>query len=54
MIRKRYYLEFHDICRKTINTIKYMLPASPTDKVQPIDAGFGMMMKNKLSEAMER
>ena len=46
--------EFHDICRKTINTVVYMLPASHTDKVQPIDAGCGMMMKQKIGEAMER
>ena len=31
-----------------------MLPASHTDKVQPIDAGCGMMIKEKISEAMER
>ena len=46
--------EFHDICRKEINTVVYMLPASNTDKVQPIDAGCGMMIKKKIGEAMER
>ena len=46
--------EFHDICRRKINTVVYMLPAHHTDKVQPIDAGCGMMMKKKIGEAMER
>eukprot|EP00794_Sanderia_malayensis_P014737 gene14737-16272_t len=46
--------QFHDICRSKINTVVYMLPANYTDKVQPIDAGCGMMMKKKIGEAMER
>eukprot|EP00794_Sanderia_malayensis_P013396 gene13396-14769_t len=46
--------QFHDICRSKINTVVYMLPANHTEKVQPIDAGCGMMMKKKIGEAMER
>ena len=31
---------FHEMCRKEINAIIYLLPENHTDKVQPIDAGF--------------
>lgn len=31
----------------------YLLPENHTDKVQPIDAGFGKQMKAKFGEAME-
>ena len=37
-----------------INTIVYLLPANHTDKVQPIDAGFGKTLKAKIGESMER
>ena len=30
-----------------------MLPENHTDKVQPIDAGFGKMMKRTIGEAMD-
>ena len=45
---------FHEECRYRINTVVYLLPANHTDKVQPIDAGFGYMMKSKIGDAMER
>ena len=32
----------------------YLLPENHTDKVQPIDAGFGRLMKKKIGESMER
>ena len=44
---------FHQMCRKEINAIIYLLPENHTDKVQPIDAGFGKQMKAKIGEAME-
>ena len=44
---------FHEMCRKEINAIIYLLPENHTDKVQPIDAGFGKQMKAKIGEAME-
>ena len=44
--------DFHTTCRE-LNTIVYLLPANHTDKVQPIDAGCGRMMKKKIGEAME-
>ena len=37
-----------------INTVVYLLPAKHTDKVQPIDAGFGKTLKGKIGESMER
>jgi len=42
------------MCRKEINAIIYLLPENHTDKVQPIDAGFGKQMKVKIGEAMEK
>ena len=45
---------FHQECRERLNTLVYLLPANHTDKVQPIDAGCGRMMKLKIGEAMER
>ena len=45
---------FHEMCRKEINAIIYLLPENHTDKVQPIDAGFGKQMKAKIGEAMEK
>lgn len=40
--------KFHEACRKEINALVYLLPANHTDKVQPIDAGCGRMMKKKI------
>jgi len=45
---------FHEMCRKNINAIIYLLPENHTDKVQPIDAGFGKQMKAKFGEAMDK
>ena len=45
--------EFHETCRDELNTIVYMLPENHTDKLQPIDAGCGRMMKLKIGAAME-
>ena len=38
---------FHETYRNNINTTVYMLPENHTDKIQPIDAGCGWMMKVK-------
>lgn len=46
--------EFHEACRNEINATVYMLPENHTDKIQPIDAGCGRMMKVKISCAMDR
>ena len=43
---------FHEAYRE-MNTIVYLLPDNHTDKVQPVDAGFGRMMKQKIGEAMQ-
>ena len=32
----------------------YLVPENHTDKVQPIDAGYGKMMKKKIGEQMEK
>ena len=40
-------------CRD-LNTVVYMLPENHTDKVQPIDAGYGKMIKRKIGEQMEK
>ena len=45
---------FHEMCRKEINAIIYLLPENHTTKVQPIDAGFRKQMKVKIGEAMEK
>lgn len=45
---------FHNECRKEINTIVYLLPANHTDKVQPIDAGCGKMLKTKIGQEMDK
>ena len=45
--------QFHETCRNQINTTVYMLPENHTDKIQPIDAGCGRMMKAKIGAAME-
>ena len=44
---------FHEVCRD-FNTVVYFLPENHTDKVQPIDAGYGKMMKMKIDEQMEK
>ena len=41
------------MCRKEINAIIDLLPENHTDKVQPIDAGFGEQMKANIGKAME-
>jgi len=46
--------KFHETCRDEINTTVYMLPENHTDKIQPVDAGCGQMMKVKIGEALER
>lgn len=45
---------FHEMCKKEINAIIYLLPENYTDKVQPIDAGFGKQIKAKIGKAMEK
>ena len=40
--------QFHETCRNQINTTVYMLPENHIDKIQPIDAGCGRMMKVKI------
>ena len=46
--------KFHETCRDEINTTVYMLPENHTDKIQPVDAGCGRIMKVKIGEALER
>eukprot|EP00794_Sanderia_malayensis_P021199 gene21199-23281_t len=46
--------DFHEVCRKEVNALVYLLPENHTDKVQPIDAGYGKMKKKKIGESMER
>ena len=46
--------KFHDICRHELNTIVYLLPKNHTDKIQPIDAGFGKMLKTKIGQDMDK
>jgi len=38
---------FHEAYRD-LNTVVYLLPENHTDKVQPIDAGYGKMIKKKI------
>ena len=45
-------LKFHETCRDEINTTVYMLPENHTDKIQPVDAGCGRIMKVKIGEAL--
>lgn len=45
--------KFHETCRDEINTTVYMLPGNHTDKIQPVDAGCGRIMKVKIGEALE-
>lgn len=44
---------FHEACRD-LNTVVYLLPENHTDKVQPINAGYGKMIKKKISKKMEK
>ena len=46
--------KFHDTCRHELNTIVYLLPENHTDKIQPIDAGFGKMLKTKIGQEMDK
>lgn len=46
--------QFHDACRRELNAIVYLLPENHTDKIQPIDAGFGKMFKTKMGEEMDK
>ena len=42
-------------CRHELNTIVYLLPENhDTDKIQPIDAGFGKMLKTKIGQEMDK
>ena len=45
--------QFHEISRKEIKATIYLLPENHTDKIQPIDAGCGRMMKLRIGTAME-
>ena len=45
---------FHQACRNEINASVYMLPENHTDKIQPVDAGCGKMMKVKIAAEMEK
>ena len=45
--------QFYETYRNQINTTVYMLPENHTDKIQPIDAGCGRIMKGKIGTAME-
>ena len=42
-----------DECRNEINATLYMLPENHTDKIQPIHAGCGQMMKLKIAAATD-
>ena len=44
---------FHETCRNQINATVNLLPKNHTDKIQPIDAGCGQMMKIEIGTAME-
>lgn len=46
--------KFDETRRDEINTTVYMLPENHTDKIQPVDAGCGRIMKVKIGEALER
>ena len=63
ILQKRYFFadnvafqqaqNFHEASRD-LNTVVYLLPENHTDKVQPIDAGYGKMIKKKIGEQMEK
>ena len=46
--------QFHNTCRHEINAMVYLLPENHTDKIQPLDAGFGKMYKTKIGEEMDK
>ena len=46
--------QLHDACRRDLNAIVYLLHENHTDKIQPIDAGFGKMLKKKIGEEMDK
>ena len=46
--------EFREACRNEINATVYMLLENHTDKIQPIDARCGRMMKVKIAAAIDR
>ena len=46
--------QFHNACRHEMNAIVYLLPGNHTDKIQPIDAGFGKMYKTKIGEEIDK
>ena len=39
--------KFHEKCRGGLNTVVYLLPSNHTDKVQPVDAGFGNEIRRR-------
>ena len=45
--------KFHEKCRGDLNTVVYLLPSNHTDKVQPIDAGFGNEINKKIGKNLE-
>lgn len=45
--------QFHGACRRELNAIVYLLPEIHSDKIQPIDAGCGVMFKTKMGEEMD-
>ena len=46
--------QFHNACRHEMNAIVYLLLENHTDKIQPIDVGFGKMYKTKIGEEMDK
>ena len=46
--------EFHEACREKGNATVYMLPENQTDKLQPIDAGIGRLMKLKIGNTLDK
>ena len=46
--------EFHSLCRNEGNTVIYLLPDNQTDKVQPIDQGYGRLMKKKIGDKLAK
>ena len=44
---------FHKIYRNQINATVYLLPENHTDKIQPIDAPCGWMMKVEIGAVIE-
>ena len=45
--------EFHELCREEANCVVYPLAADETDKVQPVDAGEGFMMKKLIGRRLD-